>query len=123
MSAIEDILRCFTVILLTSPTSWSLDAVPSSGIVAFLALEGLATRPLWLVPQCPLLWGFILPHLSLKKFGVDVGLNKCLINLVGLKDNVWRNAYLILTWDVPSSLVEALGLGCHIFAYVMFLDC
>ena len=43
MSAIEDIIRCFTVISRTSPTSWSLDAVPSSGIVAFLALEGLAT--------------------------------------------------------------------------------
>ena len=59
----------------------------------------------------------------LKRFGVDVGLNKCLFNLVGLKDNVMRNTSLILTWDVPSSLVEALGLDCHGFASVLFIDC
>ena len=51
---------------------------------------------------------------------MDVGLNKCLFNLVGLKDNVRRNAYQMLPWNVPGSLIEALGLDCHRFASVLF---
>ena len=40
---------------------------------------------------------------------MDVGLNKCLFNLVGLKDNVRRSAYPILVWDVSISLSQMLS--------------
>ena len=48
-------------------------------------------------------------HPSLRRFGVDAGLNKCLFVFVGLKDNVRRSAYLILLWDVSSSLSHRLS--------------
>ena len=39
---------------------------------------------------------------------MDVGLYKCLFNLVDLKDNVKRSAVLILLWDVSSSFSQRL---------------
>ena len=36
MFSMEDILCCFEVISLITPTSWSLTPIPSGGIVAFL---------------------------------------------------------------------------------------
>ena len=48
-------------------------------------------------------------HPSLKRFGADVGLNKCLYDFVDLKDNVRRSAYLTLLWDVSSSLSRRLS--------------
>ena len=40
---------------------------------------------------------------------MDVGLNKCPFDYVGLKDNVRRSAYLFLLWDVSSSLSQRLS--------------
>ena len=40
---------------------------------------------------------------------MDVGLNKYIFDFFGLKDNVRRNAYLNLLWDVSSSLSRRLS--------------
>ena len=43
---------------------------------------------------------------------MDVGLNKCPFDYVGLKDNVRRSAYLFLLWDRLSILLFPNCLSC-----------
>ena len=55
----------------------------------------------------------VLSHPSLMRFDADVGLEECLFDFVGLKDNARRNAYLPSFG--MSQVVSALFLDCGSF--------